>query len=176
MQTTKNDGLKNIVKSKPSWDEYFLNMLNVVSTRATCDRGKSSAILVRNNRIISTGYVGAPIGLPSCDEVGHQLVKITATEILSDTVLGESSQSIHCIRTLHAEHNAILNCAKEGVSTIGSTVYCTMVPCRNCAMAIIQAGIIRVVAKHPYHKGDESIAMFETVGIELEVLSTKELY
>ena len=182
MQTTKNDGLKNIVKSRPSWDEYFLNMLNAVSTRATCDRGKSSAILVRNNRIISTGYVGAPIGLPSCDEVGHQMRRIVVMEIPSYTDIGTEvceagyETSEHCIRTLHAEHNAILNCAKEGVSTIGSTVYCTMVPCRNCAMAIIQAGIIRVVAKHPYQKGEESIEMFKTVGIELEVLSTKELY
>ena len=172
MQTTKNDGSKNIVKSRPSWDEYFLGMLPAVSARASCDRGRSSAILVRNNRILSTGFVGAPTGLPDCYEAGHLLINRLDTNI-DGTII---SDSIHCTRTFHAEMNAILSCAKEGVSTIGATMFCTMVPCITCGMAIIQAGIIRVVAKHPYQKGEESIEMFKTVGIELEVLSTKELY
>ena len=171
MQTTKNDGLKNIVKIRPSWDEYFLGMLPAVSARASCDRGRSSAILVRNNRILSTGFVGAPTGLPDCYEAGHLLINRLDTNI-DGTII---SDSIHCTRTFHAEMNAILSCAKEGVSTIGATMFCTMVPCITCGMAIIQASIIRVVALNRYQKDQTTRDMFLKTGIELVVISENEL-
>jgi len=145
---------------KPGWDEYFIGMLDAVAARASCDRGRSSAILVKNNRIISTGYVGAPKGLPTCDEVGHDF-----EERIHD------GHSTHCVRTFHAEMNAILGCAKEGVSTVGATMYCSMVPCRNCGMAVVQAGIVRVVARMEYQRGELTKRMFETTGIELMILS-----
>ena len=151
---------------RPSWDQYFLGMLDSVSARASCNRGKSGAILVRHHRIIGTGYVGAPIGLPSCDEVGHQMI----------TVFENGERSDHCVRTFHAELNAILSCAKEGISTVNATMYCTMVPCRMCAMAIIQAGIICVVAKNRYQKDGETRDLFKKTGVRLIVLSENVLY
>jgi dCMP deaminase len=154
---------------KPTWDEYFVNMLDAVATRASCDRGRSAAILTRNNRILSTGYVGAPTGLPTCDDEGH----IIERRIL---VYGSNHISEHCIRTFHAEMNAILGCAREGVSTINSTLYCNMVPCRNCGMAVIQAGITRVVAKNKYQKDEETRKMFELSHIELVVLDENTTY
>ena len=166
---------------KPSWDEYFLGMLEAIGRRASCDRGRSAAVLVKNNRIISTGYVGAPTGLPSCDEVGH-LIERRSLLIGSDLhKTGEPYSdrieiSEHCVRTFHAEMNAILSCAKEGVSTVGATMYCTMVPCRNCAMAIIQAGIIRVVAMNAYHKGQDAFDMFKQTNIDIKVINQSYLY
>ena len=147
---------------KSTWDQYFVDMLEAVGKRASCDRGRSAAIITKNNRIISTGYVGSPIGLPSCDEAGH--------------IMEYQGNSEHCVRTFHAELNAILGCAREGVSTIGSTLYCTMVPCRVCGMACIQAGIVRVVAKNCYHKDFDTREMFQKIGIELVVLYQEELY
>jgi dCMP deaminase len=123
--------------------------------------------LTRNNRIISTGYVGAPKGLPTCDEDGH---------IIETTIHPDGSSSAHCVRTFHAELNAILGCAREGVSTIGSTLYCSMTPCRNCGMAIIQAGIIRVVAKNRYQADGLTRQMFELCHIELVVLREDVTY
>lgn len=156
---------------KPSWDEYFLGMLEAIGRRASCDRGRSAAVLVKNNRIISTGYVGAPTGLPSCDEIGH-LIERRSLLIGPDRI--EISE--HCVRTFHAEMNAILSCAKEGVSTVGATMYCTMVPCRNCAMAIIQAGIVRVVAMNAYHKGQDAFDMFKQTNITIKVINLNYLY
>ena len=173
---------------KPDWDEYFIGMLPAVSARASCNRGRSAAILTRNNRIISTGYVGAPAGLQSCDEVGHLIeLRVMENDVIPFLSCEEPNvclsinydkMSKHCVRTFHAEMNAILSCAKEGVSTLDATMYCTMVPCRNCAMAIIQAGIIRVVAAHPYRKSAETFEMFDMVKppIELKVLSKEYLY
>lgn len=153
---------------KPNWDEYFINMLDAVAMRASCDRGRSAAILTRNNRIISTGYVGAPKGLPTCDDEGH----IMENHISSNGLIN----SWHCVRTFHAEMNAILGCAREGVSTIGSTLYCHMLPCRNCGMAIIQAGIIKVIAKNRYHSDDETRIMFDKTNIEWVVLDNSTTY
>ena len=84
--------------------------------------------------------------------------------------------STHCIRTVHAEQNAIINCARNGVSTLGSTLYVTMTPCRVCAMIIIQAGIKSVIARNKYQKDTETREMFRLAGVHLEILSEKELY
>jgi len=163
----KNMTIKQDTK-KPSYDEFWISFLPIISQRATCNRGRSSSLLVKNNRIISTGYVGSPKGLPECDEVGHIM------ERHIDILSGKTSE--HCVRTCHSEINAILNCAKDGISTDGSTIYCMMMPCRNCAMAIIQAGIIRVVAKHRYQSDQYSIEMFKSVGIDLTIMSEQTLY
>lgn len=143
---------------RPTWDEYFMDIARVVAERATCDRGRSGCVIARDKQILVTGYVGSPKGLPHCDEVGHQM-KTTTHE--------DGSQTQHCVRTTHAEQNAIVQAAKLGVSIDGATLYCKMTPCSTCAKMIINAGIKRVVCEKKYHAGKESEEMFKTVGIEL---------
>lgn len=149
-------------KKKPSWDEYFMEIANTVSKRATCDRGKSGCVIVRDKQILVTGYVGAPKGLPHCDDVGHQLRKIVHEDGLVTT---------HCVRTVHAEQNAICQAAKLGISLNQSTLYCRMTPCRVCAMMIINCGIERVVCEKKYHAAEESEQLFKEAGIQLEYFS-----
>jgi len=145
--------------NRPSWDEYFMEVMEAISKRATCDRGKSGCVIVKNKQILVTGYVGSPKGLDHCDEVGHQLKKA-----LND----DGTISEHCVRTVHAEQNAICQAAKLGVSVDGATVYCRMTPCRVCAMLLINCGIVRVVCERKYHAGAETEEMFKKVGIKLE--------
>jgi dCMP deaminase len=144
---------------RPSWDEYFMEVTNAIAKRATCDRGRSGCVIARDNQILATGYVGAPAGLPHCDEVGHQL---------KQTMHEDGTVTTHCVRTVHAEQNAICQAAKNGVAIRGATVYCRMTPCRTCAMMIINCGIVRVVCERKYHDGAESEAMFRMAGIVLE--------
>ena len=147
---------------RPSWDKYFMEIANTVSKRATCDRGRSGCVIVRDRQILVTGYVGSPTGLPHCDEVGHQYKKM---------VHEDGSETQHCVRTVHAEQNAICQAAKLGISLNGSTLYCRMTPCRVCAMLIINCGIQRVVCEKKYHSGSESEEMFKTAGVKLEFFS-----
>ncbi len=148
---------------RPSWDEYFMEIANAVSSRATCDRGKSGCVIVRDRQILVTGYVGSPKGLPHCDEVGHQMKK---------TVHEDGTTTEHCVRTVHAEQNAICQAAKLGIALQDSTLYCRMTPCRVCAMLIINCGITRVVCEKKYHAGAESEEMFQKAGVTLEFFST----
>ena len=146
---------------RPSWDEYFMEVMEAISKRATCDRGRSGCVIVKNKQILVTGYVGSPMGLPHCDEVGHQMKKMLNED---------GSVSEHCVRTVHAEQNAVCQAAKLGVSIDGATVYCRMTPCRVCAMLLINCGIKRVVCERRYHAGAESEEMFKKVGIDLEFI------
>ena len=147
---------------RPSWDEYFMEIANTVSKRATCDRGRSGCVIVRDRQILVTGYVGSPKGLPHCDEVGHQFRRV----LHEDGTVSE-----HCVRTVHAEQNAICQAAKLGISLDGATLYCRMTPCRVCAMLIINCGIKRVVCEKKYHDGAESEEMFKIAGVQLEFFS-----
>ena len=147
---------------RPSWDEYFMEIANTVSKRATCDRGRSGCVIVRDRQILVTGYVGSPKGLPHCDEVGHQFRRV---------VHEDGTVSEHCVRTVHAEQNAICQAAKLGISLDGATLYCRMTPCRVCAMLIINCGIKRVVCEKKYHDGAESEEMFKMAGVQLEFFS-----
>ncbi len=147
---------------RPTWDEYFLSLLEPLGKRGTCDRGRSGAVIVsQNNTILATGYVGAPPGQPHCDDVGH-MMKTVIDE--------EGNQSQHCVRTLHAEENAILQCAKEGIKIEKATIYCKMVPCYNCAMRIVRVGIKRIVAQKRYHTDAMSMKLFKDAGVELVVI------
>jgi dCMP deaminase len=169
---------------RPTWEEYFISVLDAISLRGSCDRGRCGAVLVRDNRILATGYVGAPSGLPTCEDEGHQLVKrciIPEKEFnhqgeFIDGLMPTYEFTTHCVRTVHAEINAILNCARNGVSTLGSTLYVGMTPCVTCTMAIIQAGIVEVIAKNQYQKGSESIEMFNKIGIKYKTLNESLLY
>lgn len=146
---------------RPSWDEYFMDIAQSVSKRATCDRGRSGCVIARNKQLLVSGYVGAPAGLPHCDDVGHQMKKV---------VHEDGSTSNHCVRTVHAEQNAISQAAKLGVSIEGATLYCRMTPCRACAMMIINCGISRILCERKYHSGAESEEMFKKAGITLEYM------
>lgn len=145
---------------RPSWDEYFLGLMHEVSKRATCDRGRSGCIVVQEKRIVATGYVGSPPGLAHCDEAGHLMKKV----IDEDGTTRE-----HCMRTIHAEQNAIAQAAKHGTPLAGATLYCRMEPCRTCAMLIISVGIVRVVCEKRYHAAQETRAMLQQAGVALEV-------
>lgn len=144
---------------RPSWDEYFMEVCRSIAKRATCDRGKSGCVIARNNQILVTGYVGSPAGLPHCDEIGHQMKKM---------VHEDGHETNHCVRTVHAEQNAICQAARGGIAINGATVYCKMTPCRTCAMLIINCGIVRVVCEKKYHAGGESEEMFKSANIALE--------
>jgi len=151
---------------RPSWDEYFMQVADAISQRATCDRGRSGCVIARDRQLLVTGYVGSPAGLPHCDDVGHQLKKVVHED-------GHTTQ--HCVRTVHAEQNAICQAAKLGVSINGATLYCRMTPCRTCAMLIINCGIVRVVCEKRYHAADESEKMFDQAGVVLEYVSREIL-
>lgn len=144
---------------RPSWDDYFLEVANAIAKRATCDRGRSGCVIARNKQLLVTGYVGAPAGLEHCDDVGHHMKKM---------VHEDGSVTHHCVRTVHAEQNAICQAAKLGVAIDGATLYCRMTPCRVCAMLIINCGIVRVVCERRYHAGAESEEMFRKAGVTLE--------
>ncbi len=144
---------------RPTWDQYFMEVMEAISKRATCARGRSGCVIARENQLLVTGYVGSPVGLPHCDEVGHQMKKM---------IHEDDSITEHCVRTVHAEQNAICQAAKNGVALDGATLYCRMTPCRVCAMLIINCGIKRVVCERKYHAGGESEEMLKKAGVSLE--------
>lgn len=144
---------------RPSWDDYFLEVAHAIAKRATCDRGRSGCVIAKNKQLLVTGYVGAPAGLPHCDEAGHQMKKV---------VHEDGRETLHCVRTVHAEQNAMCQAAKLGVAIDGATLYCRMTPCRTCAMLIINCGIVRVVCERKYHAGAESEILLREAGVALE--------
>lgn len=117
---------------RPSWDAYFMAMAHMVAERSTCDRLLGGAVLVRNKRIIATGYNGSPSGMDHCNDVGHLM------------------EEGHCIGTLHAEENTVLQAALFGVATQGTTIYTTYAPCYHCLKKLIACGITRIVAMQVY--------------------------
>jgi len=143
---------------RPSWDDYFMEVANAISKRATCDRGRSGCVIARDRHLIVTGYVGSPIGFDHCDEAGHDLKRVTDEN-------GVTTE--HCVRTVHAEQNAICQAAKLGVSLDGATIYTRMTPCRTCTMLLINCGIKRVVCERKYQKAAESEEMLAHANVEL---------
>jgi dCMP deaminase len=151
---------------RPSWDQYFMDLAHSVSKRATCDRGRAGCVIVKDKQILVTGYVGSPRGLKHCDEVGHLMKKV---------VHEDGSVSQHCVRTVHAEQNAITQAARRGIALEGGTIYVRMTPCRTCAMLIINCGIERVVCEKKYHAGKESEEMLKEAGITIDYFSEELL-
>lgn len=127
------------MQDRPSWDSYFMQIAHLVKTRATCPRRSVGALIVRDKRILCTGYNGAPRGLPHCPELGPTHEWPTGC-----------LRAGHCIRALHAEQNALLQAAMLGVPCQGATMYVTCQPCNNCAKMIINAGIERVIYEGDY--------------------------
>jgi len=146
---------------RPSWDEYFVEIMKQVGKRATCDRGRSGCVIVKNNQILVTGYVGSPVGVAHCDEVGHEFKQVLQED---------GTAKNHCVRTTHAEQNAMCQAAKLGIALEGSTLYCTMTPCYACAKMIINCGIKRVVCLKDYHASKESKHVFSEARVKLDLL------
>ena len=117
---------------RPGWDNYFMEIARSVSTRSTCPRASVGCVFVREHRILTTGYNGAPRGVAHCTEVGCTMV------------------DDHCARATHAEANAVVQGALHGVSLEGATAYCTHQPCSNCSKLVISAGIVKIVYDGTY--------------------------
>ena len=141
-----------MAETRPSWDEYFMRIAREVATRATCLRRRVGAVIVRDKQILSTGYNGSPPGQPHCTEVGCLM------------------EDGRCIRTLHAEQNALMQAALHGVSTQGATLYGTCRPCHVCARMVVAAGIKRVVFAGPPPEG-WGLEVLEKAGVELVQMS-----
>jgi len=152
----------SLMHKRPSWDEYFNQLRDIVGKRGTCDRGRSGCVIVKDKRVISTGYVGSPPGMAHCDELGHWFKRVIHED-------GKITQ--HCIRTVHAEANAIAQAARHGTPLDGATLYCTMEPCIDCTKLLISAGIKRVVCWKKYHAAEETREMLEEAGVKLEVIN-----
>ena len=153
---------KNAKHKRPSWDEYFLQMAELVGSRGTCDRGYAGTVIVKDKRLLAAGYVGSPIGLPHCDDVGHEMHTVTHED---------GTISRHCIRTAHSETNAIANAARFGVAIDGATMYSKMVSCYSCAKVIVNAGIKRFVASRDYHATNQTKITFKKAGVKLEIIN-----
>lgn len=153
---------KGEVHKRPSWDEYFLKMLEIVSLRGTCDRGYNASIIVKDKRILATGYVGSPMGTPHCDEVGHEMHTVTQED---------GTISRHCIRTAHCELNAIANAARVGIAIDGATIYCKFFPCYTCAKTVINSGIKRVVTLKDYHAAKQAKDVFKKAGVKIMIIN-----
>lgn len=135
-------------KKRASWDEYFMAIARQVSTRSTCSRKHVGAVIVRDKMILATGYNGSLAGLEHCDDVGHLM------------------EEGHCVRTVHAEANAIVQAARSGMRLEGAGIYVTASPCFNCFKLIANSGIRRINFGEFYR--DEKIFRFaEQLGIEL---------
>lgn len=142
--------------SRPSWDEYFLQIADLVSSRATCPRLQVGAILVKDRKIISTGYCGAPKGIADCYDVGCLM------------------KGGHCVRTVHAELNTIIQAAYHGISTESSTLYVNWLPCYNCTKALINAGIKRIVYRKIYRPDPETKKLLKQAKVKLVKLAKKK--
>lgn len=140
---------------RPTWDDYFLKMAMLVSERATCPRMHVGCVLVKDRQILSTGYNGSIPGDDHCDDVGCLVV------------------DNHCVRTIHAEINALLQCASHGVNTNRATAYVTNMPCTNCSKALIAAGIKEIVIFSNYH---DTLAtdFFKKAGVGIKILEMPE--
>lgn len=134
---------------RPDWDSYFMKIAAAVSERSTCDRASVGCLLVLDKRILTSGFNGSPAGQDHCDEAGHLMVEG------------------HCVRTIHAETNAIIQAALHGVSTRGATCYVTHLPCINCTKALINAGIVRIVYGEAYRTDDNAMGFLRAAEIEV---------
>lgn len=139
---------ENPIRPRASWDEYFMRIAQVVSSRSTCHRKYVGAVIVRNRIILSTGYNGSIRGMPHCTEVGHMM------------------DAGHCVATIHAEVNAIIQAARNGVMIENADLYVTASPCWNCFKQAANAGIVRICYGE-FYRDDRIFSVAEQLGIEL---------
>jgi dCMP deaminase len=139
---------------RADWHTYFMNMARQASTRSTCSRKHVGAVIVRDRTILSTGYNGSVRGMPHCDDVGHEM------------------EGGHCVGTIHAEANAIIQAARNGVNINGGEMYTTASPCWNCFKLIANAGIGKIYYGE-FYRDERSLRVAGEIGIELVDLSGK---
>jgi len=142
-------------KDRKDWDHYFMDIARVVSERGTCDRKYVGAVVVRDKRILSTGYNGSVAGTSHCNEIGHLM------------------EDGHCVRTIHAEANAIVQAARNGVMLDGAAIYVTASPCWPCFKLISNAGIKKIVYGE-FYRDDRIYEVAKQIGIELVDLSKSD--
>ncbi len=135
--------------TRSNWEEYFMNIAKVVATRSTCDRKHVGALIVRDKTILSTGYNGSIRGMPHCDETGHMM------------------ENDHCVATIHAEANAVLQAAKNGVMINGGEVYITASPCWICFKMLANTGIKKIYYGE-FYRDDRIFDIAKKLGIELK--------
>ncbi|MBU0571802.1 MAG: cytidine/deoxycytidylate deaminase family protein [Candidatus Omnitrophica bacterium] len=151
------NGKKNNRTSRPAWDEYFINIARLVSSRSTCLRRNVGAVIVKNKQVLTTGYNGAPAGVKHCDEIGCMREKMGVP----------SGERHELCRALHAEQNAFLQAARHGISLDGATMYMTTQPCSICAKMIINAGIKKIIFEGDY-PDEFAIELLKEAGVKLE--------
>jgi len=144
-------------KDRPSWDTYFMDLARLVATRSTCLRHDVGAVLVKEKRILATGYNGAPRGMKHCLEIG----------CIRDELKIPSGTRAEICRAIHAEQNAIIQCALYGTSSEDSTIYITHQPCSVCTKILINAGIKRIVFEEPC-PDEFALGLIKESGIKLE--------
>ena len=142
---------------RPDWDTYFMRITKLVATRSSCLRRRVGAVLVKDKRILATGYNGAPAGMAHCEEAG----------CLRDQLHIPSGERHELCRGLHAEQNAIIQAARQGTEIKDSTLYCTTAPCSLCAKMLINAGVTRIVYEGSYHD-ERAMAFFAEAGVKVE--------
>lgn len=155
------NNLKNSTKNRDEripWDQYFMVQALLLSLRSTCERLSVGATLVRNNRIIAGGYNGSVSGDVHCLDEGCYVV------------------DDHCVRTIHAEMNAILQCAKLGIPTDGSVIYVTHFPCLSCTKMLLQAGVKKIYYYQDYRNDPYAERLFKQVGVTIEQVTLDEKY
>lgn len=151
-------------KTRPDWDQYFMDIALVAASRSNCSRRHVAAVLVRDRRIISTGYNGTPRGVRNCSDGG-------CPRCNSNTPSGHGLGDCLCS---HAEENSIVQAAYHGISVKGSTLYTTYSPCLSCAKMIINAGIVEVVYHQRYSIDDVSTALLKEAGVIVRPLKEEE--
>ncbi|MCT3465795.1 competence protein ComE [Lactobacillus delbrueckii subsp. bulgaricus] len=139
-----------MTRKRIPWKQYFMMQALVIAQRSTCDRALVGSVLVKDKRILSTGYNGSVSGQDHCDDVGHQLV------------------DGHCVRTIHSEMNSLISCAKNGVSTDDTEIYVTHFPCYNCTKHLLQAGVIKINYYYDYHDSPLAIQLLRDSGVPYE--------
>ena len=152
-----------MAETRPSWDDYFMDMAELARKRTTCLRRGVGAVIVKDNRVIATGYNGTPKGITHCSETG----------CLREQLKVPSGQRHELCRGLHAEQNAIIQAACTGASIEGATLYCTTQPCSICSKMIINSGIKRIVIKESY-PDELAESMIKESGIQVDVIGGKE--
>ena len=140
-----------------SWNEYFMSIAKIVAERATCNRAKIGAVIVKDKNIIATGYNGAPAGLPHCTEVGCLIYVSKNPDV---------EEEENCFRTIHAEINAIAQAAKNGVSIDAADIYITASPCYHCLKTLVNSGIKSIYYLKPY-KIDKIRDLLDKSGVDL---------
>ena len=154
--------MSEIIDNRPSWDEYFMTLADEVCTRTTCIRRAVGAVIVKDHRILCTGYNGVPAGMHHCAEVG----------CLREQMSVPSGQRQEICRGLHAEQNAIIQAARYGIDIRGASIYITTQPCVTCAKMLINAGIVEIIFKNPY-PDELSMSMLDEVGLKYRVYSNE---